>query len=63
MPSSWIEQQHQLQMNILTRYAELGITPVLPAFNGVVPAEMKTIFPAANITRLTPAWYDLNGIG
>ena len=50
-------------MNILTRYAELGITPVLPAFNGVVPAEMKTIFPAANITRLTPAWYDLNGIG
>jgi hypothetical protein len=29
--------------------------PVLPAFNGVVPEEMQTLFPSANITRL-PAW-------
>jgi hypothetical protein len=40
-----------LQKNILARYAELGITPVMPAFNGVVPEEMAKLFPTANITR------------
>jgi hypothetical protein len=28
------------------------MTPVMPAFNGVVPAEMQSLFPTANITRL-----------
>ena len=40
-----------LQKQILARYAELGMTPVLPAFNGVVPEQMQSLFPSANITR------------
>lgn len=51
LSDSWINQQADLQRNILNRYADLGMTPVLPAFNGVVPEEMKTLYPTANITR------------
>lgn len=56
LPAGWIEQQFELQKKILQRYSELGIQPVLPAFNGVVPAEMAALFPSANITRLSKAW-------
>ncbi|WOH10514.1 hypothetical protein DCAR_0729983 [Daucus carota subsp. sativus] len=31
---------------------ELGMTPVLPAFSGNVPAALKSVFPAAKIERL-----------
>lgn len=56
LSDSWIQQQAKLQASILQRYSELGITPVMPAFNGVVPAEMVTLYPSANITRMTPTW-------
>ena len=58
LPQSWMSQQFALQTNILKRYQELGIQPVLPAFNGVVPEEMVALYPNANITRLTHAWCD-----
>ncbi|RYH29449.1 alpha-N-acetylglucosaminidase [archaeon] len=51
----WIELQAQLQRQILMRYAELGLTPVMPAFNGVVPEEMTQIYPDVDFTQL-PAW-------
>ncbi|XP_063937110.1 alpha-N-acetylglucosaminidase-like isoform X2 [Daucus carota subsp. sativus] len=37
---------------ILARMYELGMTPVLPAFSGNVPAALKSVFPAAKIERL-----------
>ena len=52
LSSQWIQTQSALQSKILARYSELGITPVLPAFNGVVPEEMKALYPDANITQL-----------
>nr|XP_048329041.1 alpha-N-acetylglucosaminidase-like [Ziziphus jujuba var. spinosa] len=52
LPQSWFDQQLILQKNILTRMYELGMTPVLPAFSGNVPAALKSIFPSAKITRL-----------
>lgn len=55
LSDSWINQQADLQRNILQRYMDLGMTPVLPAFNGVVPEEMVKLYPSANITQL-PSW-------
>ncbi|CAM8912675.1 unnamed protein product [Rhodiola kirilowii] len=52
LPQSWLDQQLDLQKKILARMHELGMTPVLPAFSGNVPAALKNIFPSAKITRL-----------
>ncbi|XP_034216171.1 alpha-N-acetylglucosaminidase-like isoform X2 [Prunus dulcis] len=52
LPQSWLDQQLILQKKILVRMYELGMTPVLPAFSGNVPAALKTIYPSAKITRL-----------
>ncbi|KAK7354098.1 hypothetical protein VNO80_19556 [Phaseolus coccineus] len=52
LPQSWFDEQLILQKKILTRMYELGMTPVLPAFSGNVPAALKYIFPSAKITRL-----------
>ncbi|OMO77565.1 Alpha-N-acetylglucosaminidase [Corchorus capsularis] len=52
LPQSWFNEQLTLQKKILSRMYELGMTPVLPAFSGNVPATLKNIFPSAKITRL-----------
>ncbi|XP_042491727.1 alpha-N-acetylglucosaminidase [Macadamia integrifolia] len=52
LPQTWLDQQLALQKQILSRMIEFGMTPVLPSFSGNVPATLKRIFPAANITRL-----------
>lgn len=52
LPQSWFDQQLIMQKKILARMYELGMTPVLPAFSGNVPAVLKNIFPSAKITRL-----------
>ncbi|XP_056175296.1 alpha-N-acetylglucosaminidase-like isoform X1 [Syzygium oleosum] len=52
LPQSWLDKQLHLQKKILGRMYELGMTPVLPAFSGNVPAALKDIFPSAKITRL-----------
>ncbi|KAL5722320.1 alpha-N-acetylglucosaminidase [Ranunculus cassubicifolius] len=52
LPQSWFDQQLSLQKKILERMYELGMTPVLPAFSGNVPAALKRIYPSAKITLL-----------
>ncbi|XP_052182621.1 alpha-N-acetylglucosaminidase-like isoform X2 [Diospyros lotus] len=52
LPQSWLDHQLTLQKKILARMYEFGMTPVLPAFSGNVPAALKNIFPSARITRL-----------
>ncbi|KAJ7945919.1 putative Alpha-n-acetylglucosaminidase [Quillaja saponaria] len=52
LPQSWFEQQLILQKKILGRMYELGMTPVLPAFSGNIPASLRYKFPSAKITRL-----------
>ncbi|KAI3759359.1 hypothetical protein L6452_07117 [Arctium lappa] len=52
LPQSWLDQQLRMQKKILARMYELGMTPVLPAFSGNVPAALKNVYPSAKITRL-----------
>ncbi|XP_023730204.1 alpha-N-acetylglucosaminidase isoform X1 [Lactuca sativa] len=52
LPQSWLDQQLVMQKKILDRMYELGMTPVLPAFSGNVPAALKNVYPSAKITRL-----------
>ncbi|XP_057459524.1 alpha-N-acetylglucosaminidase-like [Actinidia eriantha] len=60
LPQSWLDQQLILQKKILARMYEFGMTPVLPAFSGNVPAALKSIFPSARITRLGN-WFTVGG--
>ncbi|XP_016563517.1 alpha-N-acetylglucosaminidase isoform X2 [Capsicum annuum] len=59
LPQSWLDQQLILQKKILARMYELGMTPVLPAFSGNVPAALKHVFPSAKISRLGN-WFTVN---
>jgi alpha-N-acetylglucosaminidase len=50
---------------IIARLRELGITPVLPGFYGIVPADFQTKFPCAHVIAqgewagfVRPAWLD-----
>mmetsp|Transcript_81842 Transcript_81842/g.253998 ORF Transcript_81842/g.253998 Transcript_81842/m.253998 type:complete len:873 (-) Transcript_81842:104-2722(-) len=56
LPQSWMEEQWVLQRRILRRMRDLGITPVLPAFQGNVPPLLAELHPAANITVQKAHW-------
>lgn len=60
LPRSWLDHQLALQKQILARVRELGMTPVLPAFNGHVPGALKKAFPAAKISELEN-WAKIDG--
>lgn len=47
----WLAAQEKLQKRILARERELGMTPVLPAFAGHVPAALARHYPQADITE------------
>ena len=53
LPQGWIDGQAKLQKRILRRERRLGMTPVLPAFAGHVPAQLATLFPDAEITPVS----------
>ena len=52
LPQGWIDGQERLQKRILRRERELGMRPVLPAFAGHVPVQLKERFPDAQITDI-----------
>lgn len=54
LPQRWIDGQETLQKHILERERSLGMTPVLPAFAGHVPAALKDLFPDADIMPMSP---------
>jgi alpha-N-acetylglucosaminidase len=54
LPDSWMNQQFELALKILKREREYGMKPVLPAFNGYVPPQLKTVYPSSKITQLAP---------
>ncbi|XP_019154371.1 PREDICTED: alpha-N-acetylglucosaminidase-like [Ipomoea nil] len=60
LPQSWLDQQLVMQKKILARMYELGMTPVLPAFSGNVPAALTQVFPSAKITHLSN-WFTVHG--
>jgi len=54
LPQSFIDAKLKLQKKILARQREFGITPILPAFAGHVPPQLKKVYPNAKIAQLTP---------
>ena len=55
LPQNWIDSQVKLQKKILKRERQLNMRPVLSAFNGHVPEQLKEIYPEASITDI-PRW-------
>lgn len=53
LPDSWLDTQKELQEKILARERSLNMTPVLPAFAGHVPSEIKDVYPNAKITQMS----------
>lgn len=53
LPQEWLDSQLALQQRIVARERELGMKPVLPAFAGHVPQELKRLYPDARITRVS----------
>lgn len=53
LPVSWLEDQAELQNKILAREREFDMTPVLPAFSGHVPGELKDLYPNARIHQMS----------
>lgn len=43
LPREWMMDQVQLQHKILKRMESLGMIPILPAFNGIVPVALKRL--------------------
>ena len=52
LPQSFIDNQFELQKQILKRERSFGMKPVLPAFAGHVPKDLKNKYPAIKITDL-----------
>lgn len=59
LPMEWIEGQCELQKKIVERENSLGISPILSAFTGHVPEALKSVFPDADIKRLS-CWVDFD---
>ncbi|UKZ88341.1 uncharacterized protein TrAFT101_004102 [Trichoderma asperellum] len=55
MPDNWVDDQFALQLQILDRMKELGITPILPAFPGFVPRNISRVFPGISLST-SPLW-------
>ena len=55
LPQKWIDEQARLQKKILKRERQLNMRPVLSAFGGHVPEQLKEIYPDAQITDI-PRW-------
>ncbi|KAF9935751.1 hypothetical protein BGZ67_003131 [Mortierella alpina] len=44
--NEWIDSQWELQIQIMQRMQDFGITPIMPSFNGFVPRDLVPIYPA-----------------
>ncbi|KAF9114702.1 hypothetical protein BGX27_010094 [Mortierella sp. AM989] len=51
----WIDAQWELQQLIITRIKDLGITPIMPAFQAFVPRALASKYPN-NVFKKTNVW-------
>lgn len=51
LPRSWMDSHEALQKRILARERSFGMTPVLPAFSGHVPASLIQKYPDARLRK------------
>ena len=56
LPQGWIDSQAKLQKRILARERELGMKPVLTAFSGHIPVDMKALLPEGTDIRPVSLW-------
>jgi alpha-N-acetylglucosaminidase len=52
LPQSYIDQSLELQKQVLTRMKQLGMTPIVPGFSGIVPAAYSRVNPAAKLREM-----------
>eukprot|EP01061_Rhynchopus_euleeides_P037999 TRINITY_DN6534_c0_g1_i1.p1 TRINITY_DN6534_c0_g1~~TRINITY_DN6534_c0_g1_i1.p1 ORF type:complete len:676 (+),score=228.04 TRINITY_DN6534_c0_g1_i1:158-2029(+) len=50
LTDSFLAARHSLQVRILRRMSEFGMSPILPAFAGHVPLGLRRVFPNASYT-------------
>lgn len=62
LPIAYIESQEALQKQLLSRCRSLGMRPVLSAFAGHVPPELRTLFPKTKINVIKPGWGGMDSI-
>lgn len=60
LPQAWVEDQFALQKKIVKRMAELGMTPILPAFPGFVPENITRVWPNVSLAE-SPDWGGFSG--
>ena len=53
LPKEWLDGQSELQKKIVTRERALNMRPVLPAFAGHVPRQLKEMYPHADIKAMS----------
>lgn len=53
LPKEWLDGQAELQKKIVTRERALNMRPVLPAFAGHVPRQLKEMYPNADIKAMS----------
>jgi len=51
LSDDWIDAQHDMQLLILARMRQFGMTPVLSMFAGHVPPSIRKYYPSAQITE------------
>jgi alpha-N-acetylglucosaminidase len=56
LPASYMEGQMKLQVELVKRARALGMKPILSAFTGHVPQDLKAIKKDAKITQIKPGW-------
>lgn len=49
LPRQWMDDQFALQKKLVSRTVELGMTPVMPSFTGIVPLTFATLYPNASV--------------
>eukprot|EP00756_Hemistasia_phaeocysticola_P026326 Hpha_TRINITY_DN16054_c0_g5::TRINITY_DN16054_c0_g5_i1::g.122297::m.122297/K01205/NAGLU; alpha-N-acetylglucosaminidase len=60
LTQNWLDSRKELQIQILGRMRELGMTPVLSAFAGHIPGAFAAKFPDVKVTR-SPPWAGFSG--
>ena len=57
LPAWWYASQLALNQRVVAGMVALGITPILPVFQGNVPLSLRVLYPSANISK--EGWLDV----
>ena len=60
IPRYYMNRKLGLLKKVVRRMRSLGMTPILPAFSGVVPPGFKAIYPQADVIEHYTSWNNFN---